>query len=79
MQITRISLLTGKTHQKDIPVNPELLRAYEEGKGLVQDLFPDLSSEDREFLMTGITKEEWENALCGPLNVESDNEIGGIQ
>ena len=79
MQITRISLLTGRTHQNDKPVNPELLRAYEEGKGLVQDLFPDLSSEDREFLMTGITKEEWENALGGPLNVESDNEIGGIQ
>ena len=28
---------------------------------------------------TKLTKEEWEDAFGGPLNVESDNEIGGIQ
>ena len=76
MLITRISLLTGKTHQKDIAVNPELLRAYEEGKGLIQDLFPDLPTDDREFMMTGITKEQWEDAFGGPLDVESDDETG---
>ena len=79
MLITRISLLTGKTPQKDIAVNPELLRADEEGKGLIQVLFPDLPTDDREFMMTGITKEEWEDAFGGPLDVESDDEIGGIQ
>lgn len=34
--------------------------AYEAGV-LIQDAFPTLAADEREFLMSGITKEEWES------------------
>ena len=30
---------------------------------LIQDVVPDLSDSDREFLMTGITNEQWDKAF----------------
>jgi len=33
--------------------------AYQSGKGLIQDIFPELSDDAREFLKTGITPLEW--------------------
>jgi hypothetical protein len=33
--------------------------AYKKGM-LIQDAFPDLSNDAREFIISGITKEEWE-------------------
>lgn len=59
MQITRRSQLTGKTHTRDVPVDKERMLKYVSGGGLIQEIFPDLSREDREFIRTGITPEEW--------------------
>ena len=58
MKITRTSMLTGKTHTKDLPVTQEQLDAYNAG-GLLQGCFAHLSADDREFIKTGITAEEW--------------------
>ena len=62
MIVTMESKLTGKVNYMDIPVAVERLNAYFNGgrKGLIQDCFPDLSADQREFLMTGSTPEEWE-------------------
>ena len=62
MQIKRTSMFTGKTHTKDLPVTQEQLDAYKAG-GLLQDAFPDLSADDREFIKTGVTKEEWDHVF----------------
>jgi hypothetical protein len=59
MKITRKSMISGRFHTLDVAITEEQLRAYENG-ALVQDAFPHLSPEEREFLMTGITPEEWE-------------------
>jgi hypothetical protein len=59
MEITRVSAFTGKTHTKDLPVTLEQLAAYEAG-ALLQDAFPNLPAEDREFIKTGVTKGEWD-------------------
>lgn len=58
MIITRKSSISGKTHQMDIPVTEQEILAYNSGV-LVQRAFPNLSAEQREFIMTGITPEEW--------------------
>lgn len=58
MQVTKTSMLTGKTTTKSLPITMQQLRAFYSGK-LVQDVFPDLSPEDREWLRSGITEEEW--------------------
>ena len=64
MQVTRTSPLSGKSHTLDLPVTADQLTRYDRREGLVQDIFPELSAEHREFIMTGITPEEW-NAIFG--------------
>lgn len=59
MQITRTSLLTGIARTLDINVTQEELDAWKSGK-LIQQAMPQLSDDDREFILTGITKEEWD-------------------
>jgi len=44
----------------DIPITEERLTKWLESNQLVQNAFPDLNADQREFLMTGITPEEWE-------------------
>lgn len=59
MLITRTSQATGVTRTLDLPVTPEQVAAFESGSGLIQDIFPDLSSSDREFILSGMTEQEW--------------------
>ena len=59
MQVTRTSILTRVTHTREIDVTEEQLRAWRNGNRLVQDEFPHLSTDDREFLMSGIIPSEW--------------------
>jgi len=59
MKIHRTSTLTGKPHTKDIPVTQEQLDRWRDGE-LIQNAMPNLNADDREFLMTGITPEEWD-------------------
>ena len=59
MLITRKSPFTGKTHTKDINCTQEQMDKYMSGQGYIQHIFPHLSADDREFIKTGITKEEW--------------------
>jgi hypothetical protein len=65
MIVTMESKLTGKVNYMDIPVATERLNAYFSGgrKGLIQNWFPELSADQREFLITGSTPEEWEAAF----------------
>ena len=60
MKVTRQSLASGKTRTKDLPITPAQYIKYIRGEGHVQDIMPDLPPEDREFLISGVTQEEWE-------------------
>jgi len=72
MLITRISKLTGVTHTLDIPVTENQLDAWKEG-GLIQDIMPHLTPNQREFIMTGITPEEWD-AMIEVLSDDDDED-----
>jgi hypothetical protein len=63
MKITRKSPFTGKTHTMDLPVATEQMVSYLEHGVLIQDAFPHLSAEQREFIKTGITPEEWDDTF----------------
>lgn len=67
MFLTKTSILTGKSHRVYIPISEEeyeLGMAERRTKGKnIQDVFPQLSSECREFIMTGITAQEWKEAF----------------
>ena len=60
MQIRRTSMSTGIIHTREINCTQEQLNQYYSFRANLQDAFPDLSPEDREFIKTGITPEEWE-------------------
>ena len=64
MQITRTSLLTGTERTKEINVTPEQLFNWQFNKVYIQDAMPNLDDNDREFIKTGITEEEWDLNLC---------------
>ena len=60
MKITRASELTGVTRTLDIPVTEDQLKIWQDGM-LIQAAMPDLNDNQREFIKTGITEEEWAN------------------
>jgi hypothetical protein len=64
MTITRTSLFSRVTRTLDLPVTEAQLDAWASGE-LIQNAFPDLSPDDREFLKTGIIAEEWEAMFAG--------------
>lgn len=62
MLITRKSMLTGIERTFDIPCTQEQLDAWNQGQDLIQRIMPDLTADQREFIMTGCTPEEWDAA-----------------
>jgi len=69
-----ISPLNGVTYEMDIPMEKKefdrrFIKWRDEGT-LLQDEFPELDSETREFILTGIPPEEWDRIFLD--KVESD-------
>ena len=58
MLITRKSLISGNINTMSLPITEEQYNAWEQGT-LVQDAMPHLTPDEREFVMSGITPEEW--------------------
>ena len=58
MLIAKTSLLSSRTHEMEIDVSDKQIALWMEG-ALIQDVMPSLSADEREFLMTGITPDEW--------------------
>lgn len=59
MEITRISLLSGKKRTKDLPITQEQYNAWEKGTP-AQVVFKHLTPDQREFIITGSIVEEWD-------------------
>lgn len=70
MKVTRTSPFTGKVHTLEIPVTHDQIVAWQNG-ALIQDAMPNLTADEREFVKTGVTPEEWDAAL-GSDNRGSD-------
>ena len=63
MLIAKTSSLTSKTHQMEIDVSDKQIALWMEG-ALIQDVMPNLTPDEREFIMTGITPAEWDEAFA---------------
>lgn len=74
MQITRTSPLTGKVNVRDIDITVTQLQSWQHGV-LIQDAMPHLSADDREFLISGSTPEDW--AVMFPKR-QSDSDDGSL-
>jgi hypothetical protein len=58
--VTKISMLTGKLHSLTVRMTEEQYNTWWKGRALIQNTLPDTTADEREFLMTGITSEEWD-------------------
>lgn len=63
MLIVRTSILTGITRTLELDINEGQYRMWDEEGILIQNAMPNLTSWEREFIMTGVTEEEWEDAM----------------
>jgi hypothetical protein len=59
MQVTKQSRISGNVSSMDLDITSEQFFRIESGIELIQNIVPHLSSEEREFLITGITPQEW--------------------
>ena len=59
MLISKFSPISMKDHTREIDVTQSQLDRWKAGE-LIQNVMPNISADDREFLMTGITPEEWD-------------------
>jgi hypothetical protein len=59
LRVTRRSPRTGQHNTLDLPVTLEQIEAWRSRRKLVQEAMPHLTPDQREFLMTGYTAEDW--------------------
>ena len=64
MQVTKVSSISGKTNSMELDITQAQLDLYAQGQELIQNVFPNLLPEEREFIKTGITPQEW-NEMFG--------------
>lgn len=60
MKITRVSPLTGKENTMDIDISQKQLEKWQGGE-LIQHAMPNINSDEREFLISGYTSEDWDS------------------
>jgi hypothetical protein len=65
--LVKESTLTGEENSMKISLTPAEYREWADtprhSRPLVQDAFPQLSDDEREFLITGITPGEWDTFM----------------
>ncbi len=62
MLIERRSLVSGVLRTLDLPITEDQIEMWENG-AKVQDAFPNLTPSQREFILTGITDDEWDETF----------------
>ena len=70
MIITKRSILSGKLNSMDLEISAEQLIDYTVGIAPIQRIFPEMPAAQREFLINGITPEEWDSTF---LNLPKNN------
>lgn len=63
MLIAKQDPFTGNWNSIDIDVTVEQLNNWRASGELIQNAFPNLTADEREFLMTGITPDSWTDSL----------------
>jgi hypothetical protein len=58
MTITRTDPLTGRINFLSLDITEEQIHSWHNGE-LIQNAMPNLTADEREFIMTGITSDSW--------------------
>ena len=62
-------MFTGIERTLDLPITEAQIAQWQAG-GLIQNVMPQLTGDEREFIMTGVTAQEWANEFG-----EEDDEV----
>ena len=60
---TKKSMLSGIVRTKSFEMTDAQHLEYVKGNKTVQTIFPELTRDEREFLISGITAKEWEDTM----------------
>lgn len=72
-KFTRRSLATGITHTVELPITQEEWDKFLKSNSLIQRAFPNLTPDQREFLISGTTPDEWDE-MFGDDDEEEDTD-----
>ena len=64
IEVVRKSPLTGNVNKMYLDITQELVKEWNapaQEWRLIQDIFPNLNDDEREFIMTGYTVQDWRN------------------
>jgi len=62
MIIRKRNIFTGKVSAVELNVTPEQIARWQGGE-LIQNAMPQLSTDEREFLISGLLPEEWDELM----------------
>ena len=63
VRVIQVSPISGNINTMELPIRQGQIEYWQASGELVQNVFPHLNADEREFLMTGITPEEWSTAF----------------
>lgn len=73
--VRRVSELTGVAHELTLPIHPDKwerwLSMTPSERPFIQVFFPELNEDEREFILTGITPDEWDEAFGEAFDEEA--------
>ena len=61
---TRKSPHSGRINTMTLPVTKAQYNAWQDGS-LIQNAMPHLTADEREFILTGLTAQDWEDMMAG--------------
>lgn len=56
-------MISGIKRTQSIGITEEQLKRWEAGEGLIQEIMPNISEDEREFILSGSTPEEWDETF----------------
>lgn len=66
------SLFSGQWNKMTLPITQDQWRRWQQGELKIQHAMPNLDNDQREFLMSGATPEEWERLFGGEEEEEGE-------
>ena len=65
IEVKRRSSISGKMNTRMLPITQEQVDEWVEEGTMIQNAFPWLNDNEREFLLSGATEEEWDTLFEG--------------
>lgn len=65
MKVTKKCMMTGEENTLDLKITEDQFRRWQNGE-LIQNAMPQLSPDEREFLISGIVPGKWDELIEDP-------------